>query len=88
MIWRSYLEVTYFTCQRSQQKWPIEDMSWDNGLLVCNHLTDRSINGSLELAWAKEAAKDRQELLPDPKLIHPLDPRMQIDTIPASSGTY
>lgn len=88
MIWRGYCDYTYFTCQRTQQKWPIEDMSWDNGLLVCNHAKDRAINGSLEFAWAKEASKDRQELVPDPKLIQPVDPRTQIETLPASSGVY
>jgi len=88
MIWRSYMEATYFTCQRSQQKWPIEDMVWDNGLLVCRHLADGAINGSLEFNWAIEASKDRQELVPDPKLIHPIDPSTQLPTLPASSGVY
>lgn len=74
---------------RCQQKWPIEDMSWDNGSLVCNYrCKDGAINGSLEFNWAKQASQDRNELVPDPKLIHPVDPRTQIETLPASSGTY
>jgi hypothetical protein len=88
-ILRNYCEVTYYTCMRCQQKWPIEDMSWDNGLLVCNYrCKDVSVNGALEFGWAKEASRDRQELVPDEKLIHPVDPRTQIETLPASSGTY
>jgi hypothetical protein len=88
VIWRGYMEHIYFTSMRSNYKWPIEDMSWDNGLLVCNWEKDGSINGALEYNWAVEAAKDRNELVPAPKLIHPIDPRMQINTLPASSGTY
>ena len=89
MIWRSYLESTYFTCMRCQQKWPIDDMDWDNGLLVCRErCKDHAINGSLEYNWAIEAQKDRNELVPDPKLIHPVDPLSQLPTLPASSGVY
>lgn len=89
MIWRGHCDYVYYTCQRCQQKWPIEDMSWDNGLLVCNErCVDGSINGALEYNWAIEAGKDRQELVPDPKLINPVDPRTQINTLPASSGSY
>jgi hypothetical protein len=89
MIWRSYCEVVYYTCQRCQQKYPVDDMSWDNGLLVCNErCVDQSVNGALENAWAKEASKDRQELIPDPKIVNPVDPRTQIDTLPASSGVF
>jgi hypothetical protein len=73
---------------RSNRKWPLEDMSWDNGLLVANCEADHAINGSLEYNWAVEAQKDRQELTPDPKIIHPVDPRTQINTLPASSGSY
>jgi hypothetical protein len=89
MIWRGYLDYVYYTCQRCNRKWPLSDMSWDNGLLVCNALCrDRTVLGAVELAQAKEASRDRQELVPDPKLIHPVDPRVQIETVPASSGTY
>lgn len=88
MIWRSYCDGPYYTCMRTNHKWPISDMSWDNGLLVCNWAKDNAIDGSLEYNWAIEAAKDRQELQPDPKLIHPVDPRTQINTLPASSGSY
>lgn len=73
---------------RTNRKWPISDMSWDDGLLVCNWAKDVSINGALEYNWAIEAQKDRHELVPDPKLIHPVDPRSQINTLPASSGSY
>lgn len=84
----------YATCGRCQHKVPIDKMQWDNGLLVCASTdglycsADRAINGSLELAWAKEVGRDRQEYTPEPKLINPVDPALQIDTIPASSGNY
>ena len=83
------MDFVYSTCQRCNRKWPLSDMSWDNGILVCNEICrDRTVLGAVELAQAKEAARDRQELTPDPKLIHPVDPRVQIETVPASSGTY
>jgi hypothetical protein len=87
MILRGFCENTYFTCQRCGQKWPLSDMSWDNGLLVCNErCKDVAINGSFEYRMATEASKDRQELVPDEKLIHPVDPFTQLDTLPASAG--
>jgi hypothetical protein len=88
MIWRGYMDFVYGTCARTNHKWPIEDMSWDNGLLVRNESKDTSIDGALEYNWALEAKKDTHELQPDPKLIHPVDPRSQINTLPATSGTY
>ena len=88
MIWRGNTDYVYFTCMRTNYKWPISDMSWDNGLLVCNWAKDGAVLGSLEYNWAIEASKDRRELTPDPKLIHPVDPRSQLNALPASSGTY
>lgn len=88
MIWRGYMDYVYGTCQRTNRKWPLSDMSWDNGLLVCNDVKDRVVFGAIELAWAREASRDRQELVPDPKLIHPVDPLTQMNTLPASSGVY
>jgi hypothetical protein len=84
----------YFTCGRCQHKVPIEKMVWDNGLLVCAPTeglycsADGAINGSLELRWAREVGRDRQELTPEPKLINPLDPATQLETVPASSGVF
>jgi len=84
----------YTTCMRCQHKIPIEAAQWDNGLLVCARTdglyckADGAINGSLELRWAREVGRDRQELVPEPKLINPVDPALQIETIPASSGNY
>lgn len=86
MIWRGYCDHTYFTCQRTGRKWPLSDMSWDNGLIVCNDERDGAINGSFEMRMQREASKDRQELVPDPKLIHPVDPFTQLDTLPANAG--
>ena len=86
MIWRD--AGPYYTCMRSQQKWPISDMSWDNGLLVANPEKDVAINGSFEFRMAREASRDRQELVPEPKLIHPIDPFNQLSTLPASAGSY
>jgi len=88
MIWRGFGEHTYFTCMRSWKKWPIADGSWDNGLLVANDEKDRAINGSFEFRMQQEASKDRQELTPDPKLIHPVDPFMQLNTLPAKAGIF
>lgn len=90
MIWRGYNDYTYTTCGRCQRKVPIEECQWDNGLLVCKvyDCKDNAINGSLELGWAREASRDRNELVPDPKLINPVDPGLQIEHLPASSGTW
>jgi hypothetical protein len=86
MIWRGYMEHVYFTCQRTNMKWPVDDMSWDDGKLVCNWAKDQAINGSFEFRTAIEAAKDRHELVPDPKIINPVDPSQQLFNLPASSG--
>jgi hypothetical protein len=69
---------------------PLEDCSWDNGLLVCNMYgcKDRNVNGAFEMAETREVARDRQELVPDPKLINPTDPIEQLNHISASAGTY
>lgn len=86
MIWRGAGDYTYFTCQRTNYKWPVEDMSWDNGLLVCNWAKDGAINGSFEFRTAIEAARDRRELVPDPKIINPADPSQQLFNLSASAG--
>lgn len=84
----------YFTCMRCQHKVPISKMQWDAGLLVCAKTdglycsADGSIRGALELRWAKEVGRDRQERTPEPKLINPVDVTQQIEAIPASSGVY
>lgn len=84
----------YWTCGRCQHKVPIDKMQWDNGLLVCARTeglycsADGAINGSLELRWAREVGRDRQELQPEPKLINPVDPALQMESLPASSGVY
>jgi hypothetical protein len=89
-FWRSYCEVTYTTCSRCQRKVPIEDCEWDAGLLVCKMYgcKDRDVNGSFEYAMAQEAARDRQELVPDPKLVHPDDVLPQVQHVSARAGTY
>jgi hypothetical protein len=86
MIWRGYLDHTYFTCQRTQHKTPISLMRWDNGLLVWKDYADRDVNGSFEFKISKEASLDRQELTPDVKLINPVDISMQIEHVSARAG--
>jgi hypothetical protein len=90
MIWRGYNEYVYTTCSRCQRKVPIGECVWDNGLLVCKvyDCADRLINGSFEYAYTQEASRDRQELNPDDKLIHPEDVTLQIQRVAASAGTY
>lgn len=90
MFFRGYAENVYVTCGRCQRRVPIAECEWDAGILVCKifRCRDRSMNGALEYRWAREASRDRQELTPDPKLINPVDISMQLENIPASSGTY
>jgi hypothetical protein len=75
---------------RCERKVPIELCEWDGGFLVCTvyGCKDGSINGALEYAWAQEAARDRQELVPDPKLIRPTDVNLQIRQVAASAGKF
>jgi hypothetical protein len=89
-FWRSYLEYTYTSCALCQRKVPIEDCEWKGGFLVCKmyDCLDRNVNGAFEYATAQEASRDRQELTPDPKLIHPKDVLLDIQNINASAGTY
>jgi hypothetical protein len=49
---------------------------------------DRAIDGSFELREAKEASRDRQELVPDPKIVNPIDPILQLENLPAAAGTW
>lgn len=90
MIWRGYCTYVYTTCALCQRKMPIELCKWVGGFLVCipNGCADRNVNGAFEYATAQEASRDRQELTPDPKLIHPKDVLLDIRSISASAGTY
>jgi hypothetical protein len=49
---------------------------------------DRVINGAFEIREAKEVARDCHELVPDEKLVNPVDPLSQLENLPASSGTW
>jgi hypothetical protein len=90
LIWRGYCEYTYTQCMRCERKVPISDCNWCDGLLVCHTYAcyDRVINGSFELRVAREASRDRQELVPDPVLVDPIDPIMQLENVSASAGTW
>jgi len=90
MIWRGYEEYTYTTCQRCERKVPISMCDWQAGLLVCHiyGCFDVAINGSFEYRMARECSRDRQELVPDPKLIHPIDVTLQIEAVSATAGIY
>ena len=85
---RGYCQYTYTTCAISQRKAPIEECVWVGGFLVWKQYADRNVNGAFEYAVAREASMDRQELTPDPKLIHPKDILLDIEHISASAGTY
>ena len=87
MIWRGYNDYTYYTCMRCQQKYPMEMMSWDAGLLVCiPRCKDRDVNGSFEFEMARQCSIDRKELTPDPKLVSPTDVLFQIEHVSARAG--
>ena len=90
MIWRGYCDFVYTQCNRCERKVPISDCSWCDGLLVCHFYGcyDRVINGSFELRTAREASRDRNELVPDPKLVNPIDPILQLENVPISAGTW
>jgi hypothetical protein len=90
MIWRGYLDYVYTTCMRCNRKVPLADCNWSDGLLVCHFYGcyDRVINGSFELREAREASRDRNELVPDPKLVNPIDPILQLENVPASAGVW
>lgn len=90
MIWRAYSEYVYTTCARCSRKVPVSDCQWCDGILVCKMYLcyDRVVNGAFEFREGREVSRDRNELTPDPKLIHPVDPTTQIFNLPASSGTY
>jgi hypothetical protein len=89
-LWRNYAEVVYTTCQRCERKVPISDCDWNAGLLVCHiyNCFDCNVDGAFEMAEVREVTRDRQELVPDPKLIHPKDVLDDIQHISASAGSY
>lgn len=90
MIWRGYCDYVYVQCARCERKVPISDCSWCDGLLVCRiyGCYDRAINGSFELRVAREASREREELVPDPKLINPIDPSLQLENVPVTAGVW
>jgi hypothetical protein len=67
----------YEVCQRCGVTWPLAEMRWQNGKLLCqpNRCLDAAIIGSRDLNVARAVAQDRHELQPDPKLTHPVDRR-------------
>jgi len=79
---------------RCQHKIPIALAEWDFGRLVCARgaglycSADGAVNGSFELRSAREAATYKREYEPEPKLVNPADPAIQLESIPASSGVY
>ena len=75
---------------RCQRKVELSDCSWNAGLLVCHQYGcyDRNVNGAFEMEEAKQASTDKQELVPDPKLIHPNDILEDLNHISASAGEY
>lgn len=90
MIWRGYCEFVYWVCQRCNRKVPLSDCSWCDGLLVCHMYLcyDRAVDGSFELRVTREASRDRNELVPAPKIINPVDPIAQLENVPVTSGTW
>jgi hypothetical protein len=90
VIWRGYNDYVYTQCNRCERKVPLSDCSWSDGLLVCHFYGcyDRVIDGSFELREAREASRDRNELQPDPKLVNPIDPILQLENVPASAGVW
>ncbi len=90
MIWRGYNDYVYTQCMRCERKIPLSDCNWCDGLLVCHFYGcyDRVIDGSFELREAREASRDRNELQPDPKLVNPIDPILQLENVPSSAGTW
>lgn len=88
MIWRGFCDHVYVTCQRCERKVPISECEWNGGYLVCRiyDCVDRNINGAFEVAVSMEASRDRQELVPDPKLVNQVDVQSQIQHISASAG--
>ena len=84
----------YTTCMRCQHKIPIELAEWDFGRLVCARTSglycsaDGAVDGSFELRAAREASTFKHEYEPEPKLVNPADPQIQLEGIPASAGVY
>lgn len=49
---------------------------------------DRAVDGSFELRVAREASRDRNELVPAAKIINPVDPIAQLENVPITAGTW
>jgi hypothetical protein len=63
---------------------PLDQLEWQFGLLFCTvyNCLDTAVQGSHEFAVAREVGRQRNELTPDPKLIHPKDPLQDIEDVP------
>lgn len=76
-LFRSQRKNVYHFCQRCNDRYPLTQMGWQNGKLLCfAKCYDRGINpiiGTRDIKVARALAINRHELEPDPKLTQPSD---------------
>ena len=87
-LWRGELENVYAICARCNRRFPLADLTWQYGLLLCTwtDCLDSAVVGSRELEVVRQVAIDRKELQPDPKLYEVPDPKRDLDIVPYSGG--
>ncbi len=74
-LWRAQHTNVYHFCQRCGTRQRLQDMRWQNGILVCNFYNDvdTAIVGSRDINVARAVAVWRHELEVDRKLTEPVD---------------
>ena len=82
-FWRSFHQAVYHTCQRCGFRQKLEDMKWQNGILICGNAKciDTAIIGSHEINVARAVAVNRHEFEPDRKLVEAVDRKIDQNDI-------
>lgn len=78
-LFRSKGKNVYHLCMRCDNRYPLAQMAWQNGKLLClAKCYDRAIRGSRDIQVAKAVSINRHELEPDEKLTTPSERRSDV----------
>jgi hypothetical protein len=67
----SFLVGAWRYCARCDEKWHIDEQTWQRGLLLCPHCVDKRLLGQREVEIARVLGDGKMELAPVPKLREP-----------------
>lgn len=81
-LYRSQRANVYHLCMRCEDRYPLSQMAWQNGKLLClAKCYDRGVNpivGTRDIKVARAVSLNRHEMEPDPKLTTPSERRADV----------